>query len=149
MKNKPRREDWEAPYLSPEQRKNLQELVEALRSGEFKQGEGWLRAHTYGQLYYCCLGVACELYRRKVENAPDWKSHKDSSLEKYAYMHTASFLPEPVRKHFGFESEDPTLPHPEESTFVATLTELNDGGWDFNEIADAIEASLLSDPHTN
>ena len=35
--------------------------VEALESGEFKQGNGFLKRNLDGELLYCCLGVLNEL----------------------------------------------------------------------------------------
>lgn len=39
-----------------------QRWLDALESGEFKQGRGWLK----GPSGYCCLGVACALYERET-----------------------------------------------------------------------------------
>lgn len=44
--------------LTPAEARRL--WVEALRSGEYEQGRTWLRENDR----YCCLGVACELYRK-------------------------------------------------------------------------------------
>ena len=44
---------------SQRQRDHLRRWVEALRSGEYKQGTGRLRSGDE----YCCLGVACDVYR--------------------------------------------------------------------------------------
>ena len=35
--------------------------VKALRSGEYKQGDGALRKEEDGQERFCCLGVLCDL----------------------------------------------------------------------------------------
>lgn len=36
--------------------------VEALRSGKYKQGKGWLRQEEPGvEPTFCCLGVLCDL----------------------------------------------------------------------------------------
>ena len=36
--------------------------VAALRSGRYRQGHGKITNKSHGQTYYCCLGVAKELF---------------------------------------------------------------------------------------
>lgn len=43
--------------MTKEQEKNVRAWVKALRSGEYKQGQGQLRKYNS----FCCLGVACEI----------------------------------------------------------------------------------------
>lgn len=40
---------------------NQKKWVDALRSGKYKQGRGYLCQIEEGEPHYCCLGVACEL----------------------------------------------------------------------------------------
>lgn len=48
--------------MTPDER----EWIDALRSGEFKQGRGGLASKTSeGGIFYCCLGVRCELDARR------------------------------------------------------------------------------------
>lgn len=47
---------------------NAKKWVQALRSGEYKQGKDALRDNDK----FCCLGVACEVYKK--EN-PDFIYH--------------------------------------------------------------------------
>ena len=43
---------------------NAQKWVEALRSGEYKQGVGCLYDSRHDK--YCCLGVACKVYEKET-----------------------------------------------------------------------------------
>jgi len=47
---------------------NAKAWVAALRSGEFTQGRGSLKSPEG----YCCLGVACELFRRAHPEEAGW-----------------------------------------------------------------------------
>src|SRR5436309_3328868 len=59
-----------------------QAWLEALRSGEYKQGEGALkRLDSYScSIVHCCLGVACEVV------APDRFTVKPVQYEKYEFI---------------------------------------------------------------
>jgi len=48
------------PILNQEQRANMQRLVDALRSGQYRQGQERLRTETPDGPLLCCLGVATE-----------------------------------------------------------------------------------------
>ena len=38
-----------------------QQWIEALRSGNYLQGKNWLADDMGTNVYYCCLGVLCEI----------------------------------------------------------------------------------------
>lgn len=106
---------------------NAQKLVIALRSGEFEQTQGHLRDESG----HCCLGVACELYRREVGG--EWKNNGfivpgSSFAEHFA-------LPQPVRAWLGFRDDIGTYDADESEA----LTDDNDDGKSFASIADIIE----------
>ncbi len=115
---------------------NAAKWVEALKSGEFKQAQKQLRNDDA----YCCLGVACELYRREHESESYWEGNTfifgDFNSEE-------SVLPKIVQDWLGVTSEtcfvdraDSTLP-----AFHRTeLTGLNDEGSTFEQIAAIIES---------
>lgn len=101
--------------------------LEALRSGEYKQGTGQLKTCTS----FCCLGVLCDIYGQ--ENNLNWNSdetgHGFTCLEGTVPQ---VYLPEEVSTWSG-------LPESEEYT----LAQMNDEARaDFNTIADYIEANL-------
>ena len=108
--------------------------LEALRSGEYKQGETQLRKGNK----YCCLGVLCDIYRKNFGGKWD----KTGAFED-SYTYTAeSFLPEGVRRWSGLNAIDPDIED-------IALSTLNDGGvpdcpisLTFDEIADLIQVHL-------
>jgi len=110
--------------------------VKALRSGKYRQGIGVLKmVDTVNGARYCCLGVLCEiagisgvLTKRRtridvVEFGP-WPSKEGVSQDK------AYFLPHPswFREATGLFVVD-----------MISLSNLNDRGRSFGEIADKIE----------
>lgn len=104
--------------------------VQALRSGEYEQGQGGLHS-TDGK--FCCLGVLCDLAAREgvVEPSPPrggW----------IGYSGRTGLLPWPVSNWAGLTSADPVV---REGSRHMLLSGLNDTGlYDFDEIADIIEA---------
>jgi len=136
--------------------------VEALRSGDYEQGEGALRQKDKknGSNKYCCLGVLCDIVEEEVEGG--WRTWSDVTYQFAAYNadeesydsarenKSVEFLPRFVREHAGLESGEPDVLVNDasgERKMTATLTALNDGldkfgQHSFDEIADAIERSL-------
>lgn len=110
---------------------NAQKWVAALRSGEFKQGREWLRTADDG---FCCLGVACELYRRETGDG-EWELNGSSSAWFFVLddIREGGVLPGRVRAWLG-------VGHTDGGSCVTTpLTRLNDAGRGFHQIADFIE----------
>jgi len=100
-----------------------QKWVDALRSGKYKQGQGYLRTPDG----YCCLGVLCE-----VLNAE--------------YTYSDIHLPREVAVQVGLASISPKVTWDGSNV---SLEDLNDGSedkkiepQDFNKIADIIEEQL-------
>lgn len=92
----------------------------ALRSGKYKQGRGAL----CDQGMYCCLGVACEIW--DVE-----KHSTDGTFFEYGESLCAGYAPSELGI-FGINSQG-------ELSNGSNLTEVNDAGATFAEIADIIE----------
>lgn len=130
----------------------IKKWVAALRSGEFSQARGALRKDEA----FCCLGVACELYRRETgKGVWDPNTQEDGiafeeratdpeALDRYDERERAinwEQLPEFVANWLD------TTPNPDlekengQKTDAATM---NDNGYSFTEIADAIERTLLA-----
>lgn len=100
------------------------EWVKALRSGKYKQGKQFLKTGEY----YCCLGVLCDISR-----LDKWRV-----IDHSYYLCKNFVLPEKVVEWAGMKSST--------GSFIDVvdlsrneLTELNDSGKTFNEIADIIE----------
>lgn len=120
--------------------------VSALRSGRYEQAKYRLRSDTG----YCCLGVLCDVVAEDV--AVDWLDEVDEEeLEAiYTFDDEKSVLPPCVAKYAGLILLNPEVEMTEFSaaldcdvTSKRNLAELNDSGdYDFNAIADLIEAQL-------
>lgn len=117
---------------------NVQKLLDALRSGEFTQAQGQLRRGDG----HCCLGVACEVYKRETGNGT-W-THLDDEPRFVASDHaddwSAHLLPPTVKEWYGFSSEAGRFE--DAVAYFTCLTDLNDcGGLSFEDIADVIESA--------
>lgn len=106
--------------------------VEALRSGQYRQGHSALRNDDA----YCCLGVACEVYRQ-ITGAGDWE-REDSQTGRQAFRAGRSsstvVLPKLVQRWLGLVTEGGTYND-------SSLYKDNDEkGKTLEEIADIIES---------
>jgi len=103
-------------------KENIKKWIDALRSGDYMQGSGWL--HNVKENEYCCLGVACELAIRdgvdvRVEVCGDFCSYDGSTTA----------LPMSVISWLGVNGSNPL-----------SAIEMNDErGMSFDEIANVIE----------
>ena len=121
-----------------------QRWVEALRSGEYQQGEENLHKQLpNGKDLYCCLGVLCD-----IEGVPAEEDGRygDGSLA-FTYEGAEFMLPISLKKRWGLERE---IPNPSvslnnkarEVEIAHHLAFMNDNGKSFDEIAEWIEANL-------
>lgn len=107
--------------------------VAALRSGEYKQGEGQLRSGDK----FCCLGVLCNLHAQAHPEVAATQS--DPEL----YMGERFLPPATVRAWAGFAFADgPNGPYLRLGHRTDHLPVLNDQDLNFKQIADLIEAQL-------
>lgn len=116
--------------------------LKALRSGEYKQGEGSLITKDDE---FCCLGVLSDLYLK--EHGEAWGDEKDQFPNStYRFCRgEAYFLSESVMEWAGLKEEDPQIRILIQSCTIKglyRLSELNDGKESFEEIADGIESQL-------
>lgn len=108
--------------------KNQQLWVEALRSEEYKQTKGTLE-NGEG---LCCLGVACRVYEKDTGN----------NLDRNALGHiTGDTLCEQCEVKEWVGLRHGTGSYLNEDTIYNNLTNLNDGGLSFLQIADVIESA--------
>ena len=83
---------------------------------------------------YCCLGVACEVYNRyHPKNKLEIEEHEGEKL----YNGFALVLPPEVEEWLGLASENGFF---NGDGTKYSLTQLNDAGYTFAEIADIIES---------
>jgi hypothetical protein len=106
-----------------------QKWLNALRSGDYQQGQRYLRTNSG----FCCLGVLCDLYGK--ENNVEWELLDVSTH--YEFQGFESYLPSSVRKWANLEYCNPHVNNGE-----STLVRLNDTGFTFEQIADVIEKQL-------
>ena len=129
--------------------------LDALRSGEYKQGKAYLKKEDRkGGHQYCCLGVLCDVVAKEL---PDQVKESiapfgdGTSGGEYKYWNgEMSVLPQSVAEIVGMGSSDGYFHPPVEifhidedemdSDFISTLVDLNDTYQrSFEEIADVIE----------
>lgn len=106
--------------------------IEALKSGDYKQGVHALKTNSEGEVKYCCLGVLCDLYAK--ENKKRWG--KPSNLYP-TFMKQVSVLPKEVMEWAGLEEESGTFRYKRRPN---SLMNLNDRErFSFKDIAKIIE----------
>jgi hypothetical protein len=127
--------------------------VAALRSGEFKQGRGWLRQAEPNLPEmpdaFCCLGVLCELYRRETGEGvwakkavgQDTYPRGEFSFHLSPLSYSDSLTPAEVAEWAEMGCRDPWMD--DERYGERSLSGLNDDGVDFPTIADVIERNSL------
>lgn len=108
---------------------NAREWIDALTSGDYDQGRDVL--HNAETNTFCCLGVACDLYQKRVgglavrERPADPKNDTPACT---SYNGNDKSLPPRVKSWLGLRGAAG-------STNGEALTELNDGGKSFDFIA--------------
>lgn len=111
--------------------------IEALESGEYKQGMGCLNSGDK----FCCLGVLCELaYKEGVV-----QKHAVEGYEETFYDNADDVLPFSVKEWAGLSETNPEVEIEDESGDLMneTLIELNDSHeLTFKQIAEIIKHNL-------
>lgn len=143
--------EYNLPKLDPEKKARW---LNALRSEEYKQGREQLRSPGDK---FCCLGVVCDLYLKDTGQG-EWQQEEDARYRGDYTFHVTdadrswSSLPVAVVRWLG-------LPVPDDYTSAEMIplsdlrvigkdgrpvpvSNLNDEGRTFAEIADLIEAHL-------
>jgi len=118
--------------------------LEALRSGHYDQGSGWLRGEDNT---FCCLGVLCDVYDKQVVangGKSEWKHSTWSSIRKGFIESNFTAVPPDEVMEWATENylqpDGKTLgPSFDYSGGDNCLTSDNDNGKSFNEIANIIE----------
>ena len=112
--------------------------IKALRSGKYQQGSDRLRGDGD---QFCCLGVLCNLH---AQAHPEIAA---TQLNPGVYLREAEVLPRAVMQWAGMTSKNGSIVDEDgraRKIFVDgmgywDLTEINDAGESFSEIADVIE----------
>jgi hypothetical protein len=113
----------------------VKKLIAALRSGKYKQTTGTLREKRGLQMKYCCLGVACDVYRKETGKGK-WK--RDGGCFDFCVDENLSEgdLIMPVWTWYGLGSQNPKI---NGETAIVRNDSLKET---FDQIADALEADL-------
>lgn len=116
-----------------------QEWVAALRSGKYSQGVDALHTSTLPGVHkLCCLGVLCEI---AVQHGVLEPARWDPVELAFTYDNHNMDLPRKVMEWAEIpDSRGGTV---EMDRGQTTLALMNDGGYSFDQIADAIEDSDL------
>lgn len=111
--------------------------VNALRSGEYQQGYGYLKTVYQGETRFCCLGVLCDL---AIKAGVDVEVEEDSAdTYSYTYDGENARLPRSVTEWAGVDN-NPTVNTKNQSY---ALTRVNDNlNYSFAKIANLIERDL-------
>lgn len=115
----------ESEKMNPDIKKKF---TEALRSGDYIQGQGALRRPKMDGTYeWCCLGVLCDLHQKAV-GEKTWTAT--------GYYNELSALPPVVGQWAGLSSANPII---RETNLIRMndMTKLS-----FNSIADLIDTYL-------
>lgn len=135
-------------------REVIEKWVDALESGEYEQGTGYLHREHGKDHVWCCLGVLCDLaVNEKVifastKEAPMSAPTGSLSAHTYGEEHLSGALPLEVQSWVGLDSGLPVVRVPSDDEDIEfefqPLSHLNDiKGWTFPEIAAAIRSSFL------
>lgn len=132
----------EKPTLSPADSRRL--WADALRSGKYRQGQGALREKdpAGGADKFCCLGVACDVYRENGGALEEIIEGDFGTIVAYRDSggHTnTGVLPKDVRDWLDITASG-TLNH------GGSLTQMNDNGYTFEQLATVIEEGNFEKP---
>lgn len=105
--------------------------VEALRSGEYKQGKAFLNVGER----YCCLGVACRL---AIADGVAVAVEERGEGHPVLYGEESGWVPDAVREWLGLSTD--TGDYTARNGRETSLANRNDSGAPFKRIADIIES---------
>ena len=103
--------------------------INALRSGEYKQGTGALKNSNDA---FCCLGVLCDLHAKETDAR--WVDVQEGWLA--SYFGSDGELPDEVIEWAGLKLRDPVIC----DHFISTYNDKE--GYSFDQLADLIEKHL-------
>jgi hypothetical protein len=112
--------------LTPKQVRKI--WIDALKSGRYRQGNGYLAQRKSKHVNYCCLGLLSELACKA--GVVEKKVHGEQN----AYGGDRYYLPSAVKEWAGIKTVQGEFGD-------ISLAELNDQGKSFEEIAKVIESS--------
>lgn len=117
---------------------NTQKLLDALRSGEYEQGQNQLRVpgNDENDYAYCCLGVACD-----ISGLGEWSGESRYTIGDLLDLDgdtSCTRLTKGVAEWLGWGNRDGNW----SSNVTGSAIAMNDTGFTFAEIADEIEKNF-------
>ena len=89
------------------QKGRVRRLITALRSGKYIKTVGTLKStEPDGNISYCCLGVACDLFSKATKKG-NWDEEGVFNIS--GQEGHSSVLPKTVMRWYGFSSDDPKV----------------------------------------
>ena len=129
----------------------VKKWARALRSGKYAQTRGKLKDNSG----YCCLGVACDVYRKETGEG-EWAADAGGfSGPGFAFTlpdgtRETGSLPEKVAKWFGLKTDDGRYREGRHAAEQTSLIAHNDDHHDdFKTIADVIEGKRAFSKRTS
>ena len=104
--------------------------INALESGKYNQGRFALKYSNKKETKYCCLGVACEIFKDELN------LHEVTASGNSSFNNRAAHLPKEVMEHLnmiGSAGEEKEYDSQE-----SLMYKNDDGGWNFSRIAQFI-----------
>ena len=117
---------------------NVKKWVDVLRSGKYKQGRLYLRRADNDR--FCCLGVACDLYRKETGEGEWILGTQSYYVFENENGNATNVLPSKVKKWLGLSTKGGRYGYRRGSADGSSLYECNDTGKSFLEIADIVES---------
>lgn len=142
-------DDWQ-PLVVPIDKLNVKQWTDALRSGEHKQGQGYL----HNSLGYCCMGVLCEKQGRPFQVIRQSYQLSGEMVDVWEFDGDKAYLnhKNPALKVI---SRAGRLPHEfflewvNGSRQIHNLADANDTGLAFADIATVIELIWTNEQQPN
>lgn len=122
-----------------QQKENREALAEALRYGGYVQANGTMRrGNEKDGFSYCCLGVACNVYKERT-GFGEWETMPSTVSSKFTDElgeFGIGVTPSSVDKYFGIDWR-----YEDSLDAVSTMVEMNDVHHDdFDTIADFVDS---------
>lgn len=126
-------------YSKKEQAKNRKTWLKALKSGKYKKAKGQLRKEFKDGTGYCCLGVACELYRKAIGG--EWE--QNTSFSDRFGDNEYGVLPSDVKAWLGLNRREGNCENSvacgKKKEFKIDLVGINDNSRGFGKIIKVLE----------
>lgn len=127
---------------------NIRKWVEALESGDYRQGYNMLRDPRGA---YCCLGVACEVAIANGVNIVGKPGAFNVLQQEATYVYggnegwTSSALPDPVRDWLGLTSTTPLIAYGRSHESIGAVKANDVLRWSFMDIAKELRRLYLKE----